>query len=67
MEIAVRLVLHFFLPRTMSENNKLPALQSSEDKLREEVENFLLDPREDYPEPYYMLEYNGVPLEAYKP
>ena len=23
---------------------------------------YLLDPREDYPEPYYMLEYNGVPF-----
>lgn len=46
----------------MSKNNKLLTLQSSEDKLREEVENFLLDPREDYPEPYYMLEYNGVPF-----
>ena len=45
----------------MSETNKLPKLQSSEDAQAEEVRKFLLDPREDYPEPYYMLEYNGVP------
>ena len=46
----------------MSETNKLPALQSSEDVRTEEVEKYLLNPREDYPEPYYMLEYNGVPF-----
>ena len=37
-------------------------MQSSEDAQAEEVRKFLLDPREDYPEPYYMLEYNGVPF-----
>ena len=26
------------------------------------IRPYLLDPREDYPEPYYMLEYNGVPF-----
>ena len=46
----------------MSETNKLPALQSSEDAQAEEVRKFLLDPREDYPEPYHMLEFNGVPF-----
>ena len=46
----------------MSDTNKLPKLQSSEDAQAEEVRKFLLDPREDYPEPYYMLEYNGVPF-----
>jgi hypothetical protein len=46
----------------MSETNKLPELQSSEELRAEEVKQFLLDPREDYPEPYYMLEYNGVPF-----
>ena len=28
----------------------------------EELKPYWLDPREDYPEPYYMLEYNGVPF-----
>ena len=28
------------------------------------IEPYLLDPRENYPEPYYMLEYNGVPFSA---
>ena len=26
------------------------------------IRPYLLDPREDYPEPFYMLEYNGVPF-----
>ena len=26
------------------------------------IRPYLLDPREDYPEPYYMLEFNGVPF-----
>ena len=46
----------------MSDTNKLPKLQSSEEANADEVRKFLLDPREDYPEPYYMLEYNGVPF-----
>lgn len=46
----------------MSNTNKLPKLQSSEEANADEVRKFLLDPREDYPEPYYMLEYNGVPF-----
>ena len=29
---------------------------------REEVLSYLLDARQNYPEPYYMLEYNGVPF-----
>ena len=28
----------------------------------ETLRPYLLDPRIDYPEPYYMLEYNGVPF-----
>ena len=28
----------------------------------EQLRPYLLDPREDYPEPYHMLEYNGVPF-----
>ena len=30
--------------------------------LFEELRPYMLDPREDYPEPYHMLEYNGVPF-----
>ena len=43
----------------------LPELPSEEDVRREKwrkIAPYLLDPREDYPEPYYMLEYNGVPF-----
>lgn len=47
----------------MSEqSNNVPELRSAEDILRDEVSQYLLDPREDYPEPYYLLEYNGVPF-----
>lgn len=30
----------------------------------EQLRPYLLDPREDYPEPYFMLEFNGVPFSA---
>ena len=43
----------------------LPELPSEEDARREqmkEIEPYLLDARENYPEPYYLLEYNGVPF-----
>ena len=49
-------------------NNLLPirtAEEIAEDERRkrlEELRQYWLDPREDYPEPYYMLEYNGVPF-----
>ena len=47
----------------MSEqNNNLPELNNAEDLRLEQLRPYLLDPREDYPEPYYMLEYNGVPF-----
>lgn len=55
----------------MSEQNNiipavpLPELPSEEDARREkrrEIEPYLLDPTVDYPEPFYMLEYNGVPF-----
>ena len=40
----------------------MPELRSA-DKIRwDELRPYLLDPREDYPEPYHMLEYNGVPF-----
>ena len=51
----------------MNDENKipLPDLPSDEDVMRakmEELRPYWLDPRIDYPEPYFMLEYNGVPF-----
>jgi len=51
----------------MNDENKipLPDLPSDEDVRRakmEELRPYWLDPRIDYPEPYFMLEYNGVPF-----
>ena len=50
-------------------DNILPAIPTGEDIERQreqqkldEVRQYLLDARENYPEPYYMLEYNGVPF-----
>ena len=43
----------------------LPELPSEEDARREqmkELEPYLLDATENYPEPFYLLEYNGVPF-----
>ena len=44
------------------ESNNLPQTQSAEELNWERLRLYLLDPREDYPEPYHMLEYNGVPF-----
>lgn len=45
---------------------KLPDAEDIEAQRRrerdEELKPYWLDPREDYPEPYYLLEYNGVPF-----
>jgi hypothetical protein len=50
----------------MSEENKipLPSLDDAQNNRQryEELRPYWLDPREDYPEPFYMLEYNGVPF-----
>lgn len=51
----------------MNDENKipLPELPSDDDIRRakmEELRPYWLDPRIDYPEPYFMLEYNGVPF-----
>ena len=49
----------------MSEENNnslLQELSSPEEIKWKALRPFLLDPREDYPEPYHMLEYNGVPF-----
>ena len=52
----------------MSET-KLPPLPSGDEQEKkkeeeriDELRSYLLDARENYPEPYYMLEYNGVPF-----
>lgn len=46
----------------MNEENTIPPLRTQEQQMLDELRPYLLDPREDYPEPYYMLEYNGVPF-----
>ena len=42
----------------------LPPIQTADEQLMEELRPYLLDPRKDYPEPYYMFEYNGIPFSA---
>ena len=44
----------------MEEN--IPQQDSYEELALLKIRPYLLDPREDYPEPYHMLEYNGVPF-----
>ena len=44
------------------ENNNLPQTATPEELAWNRIRPYLLDPRENYPEPYYMLEYNGVPF-----
>jgi hypothetical protein len=53
----------------MNEENILPNIPTgremediAEQTRFEEIRPYLLSPREDYPEPFYMLEYNGVPF-----
>ena len=46
----------------MSEENNTLHLPTREEQQLEAIRPYLLDPREDYPEPYYLLEYNGVPF-----
>ena len=43
-------------------NNNLPNMLTTGEQMLAELRPYLLDPRKDYPEPYYMLEYNGVPF-----
>ena len=48
----------------MNEDNKIP-LPGDEVAIlqrRQEIEPYLLDATQNYPEPYYLLEYNGVPF-----
>ena len=44
------------------EKNNMPDLRTPEEVRWDTLRPYLLDPREDYPEPYHMLEYNGVPF-----
>ena len=46
----------------MTGEDKLPQLKTPEQLAFDQLRPYLLDPREDYPEPYCMLEYNGVPF-----
>lgn len=49
----------------MSEESKQIPLPGEEDvqiQRMKEIEPYLLDATENYPEPYYLLEYNGVPF-----
>ena len=43
-------------------SEELNQLRTPEEIKWDAIKPYLLDPREDYPEPYYMLEYNGVPF-----
>ena len=47
----------------MSEElTNIPETRTAEQIQLDEIRPYLLDAREDYPEPFYMLEYNGVPF-----
>lgn len=43
-------------------NNPLPQTKTPEQIRWDTLRPYLLDPREDYPEPFHMLEFNGVPF-----
>ena len=49
---------------TEETNNNIPDLRTAEQVTMDELRPYLLDAREDYPEPFYMLEFNGVPFSA---
>lgn len=46
----------------MNEDPNTPQLASFDQQAMEQLRPYLLDPREDYPEPYTILEFNGVPF-----
>jgi len=46
------------------ETSKLPEIRTFEETALDELKPYLLDPKENYPEPFYMLEFNGVPFSA---
>ena len=43
-------------------NSGLPPTLTYEEQMLANLRPYLLDPRIDYPEPYFMFEYNGVPF-----
>lgn len=45
-----------------NEQNNLPPIKTPEQLRDEELRKYWLDPTKDYPEPFFMLEYNGVPF-----
>jgi hypothetical protein len=45
-----------------NKNNNTPQLDTQEELAFKRLRPYLLDPREEYPEPFSMLEYNGVPF-----
>ena len=47
---------------TEENNNSMPELRTQEQIRWDTLRPYLLDPREDYPEPYHLLEFNGVPF-----
>ena len=49
---------------TEEQNNNIPDLRTAKQVTMDELRPYLLDAREDYPEPFYMLEFNGVPFSA---
>ena len=52
-------------PRIMNEEqSNIPQTLTADELALQEIRPYLLDAREDYPEPYYMFEYNGVPFSA---
>lgn len=44
------------------ESNNLPQTATAEELAWQQLRPYLLDPRENYQEPYHILEYNGVPF-----
>jgi hypothetical protein len=46
------------------EQSNIPQTLTADELALQEIRPYLLDAREDYPEPYYMFEYNGVPFSA---
>lgn len=46
----------------MNEESNLPQPRTAEQIRWDTLRPYLLDPREDYPEPYHLLEYKGVPF-----
>ena len=48
----------------MNEDPNTPQLATFDQQAMEQLRPYLLDPREDYPETYFMFEFNGVPFSA---